>query len=452
MTQPASNLTLSKPPSHREIILPQTTYSEEAEKAVLGAILIDPSVLAEVDSMITANDFWSIRHSAIFAAMCALEADDVEIDPITLSEKFTDAEMKNIGGRAYITELGNSVPTSRNVMYYAEIVRRAARRRDLLRASDELRLLANDESLGIEQIIEATESRIDRLRAALPEPDERLAADGMEKARDHVEAVALAVSQNKNTTHVASGIRKLDNVLCGGFGRGELSVVIAQRHVGKTSLGFNLASTALANGHRVMFASVEFGYDKLLRQFVAFQSGVPSAHFERGTANAEQFGQFMQASIWVGERPFHILAKQPITMHKIARRTRVLTRRDEKLDIVIVDFIQGLAINRDPLNANWGIYQKMEYWTNALVSLAAECNVAMVVMAQANRRSQGRMPDMGDIEGGDYLAQRADVVTAMYRPKSEKGIIELGVHKNRISGEVTTVTVNQEYGTRRIRG
>lgn len=447
MTQLAlnsNNLTMN---GHREITIPQSAYSLEAESAVLGSILIDPSVLADVDGMITARDFWALKHEFIFSAMCALEADDVEIDIVTLADRFTDAELKEIGGRAYLVELTNNVPTSRNASYYAEIVRRAARRRDLLLASDELRKLAFDETLGIEQIIEATETRIDRLRATLPEPDERLAADGMEKALDYVEAVAA----RERLTYVPTGIHALDTVLCGGVGRGEVNVVIAQRHIGKTSLGFNIAANALASGHRVMFPTVEFGYDKLLRQFVAFKSGVPSAHFERGTANSDQYAKFMEASIWVGERPMHILAKQPITMHKIARRTRVLSRREKPLDIVIVDFIQGLSINRDPLNANWGIYQKMEYWTNALVNLAAECNVAMVIMAQANRRVNGRMPMMEDIEGGDYLAQRADVVIGMHRPKGEKGTLELGVHKNRISGEVTTVSATQEYGTRRIR-
>jgi replicative DNA helicase len=425
----------------------EVPQSLEAEKALLGAILINPHVIEEAREMVTSTDFFYLRHGIIFSAMCKFDDENIELDDIMMGEGFTDAQLKEIGGLAYIAELTQSVPHSGNVLHYADIVRRAARRRDLLVASDTLLDMAYDETLTPEQILDAIDVQLDGLRAHLPEPDARHASEGTNRAKLHV---ADVIEGTKNT-FVPSGIKRLDSALAGGFGRGEVSVVIAQRHKGKTSLAFNLARAALAADVTTLYCSVEFGYDKVLRQYVAFDCGVPSAFFERGAANAEQYTAFSRAADHVSTQPFYILAKQPITMNKIAKKVRQLTRGEFPLELVIVDFVQGLSVAQTPVTAKWGLYQKLEYWTNAFVQLAAEKNVAMVVMAQANRKSEGRMPDMSDIEGGDYLAQRADVVLGMNSSQESPTILDMQLHKNRVSGELAYLNVTLERGTRRIK-
>lgn len=428
-------------------LVKEAPQSIDAEKALLGAILIDPYLIEEVREVITSTDFFLLRHGLIFAAMCKLDDDDVTLDNVTLGETLTDAQIKEVGGFTYLAELMNGMPSMANVMHYADIIRRCARRRDLLHASDELLDMAYDETLTPEQILDAIDVQLDGLRAHLPEPDARHASEGTTRAKLHV---ADVIEGTKNT-FVPSGIKRLDQALAGGLGRGEVSVIIAQRHKGKTSMAFNLARAALAADVTTLYCSVEFGYDKVLRQYVAFESGIPSAFFERGAANAEQYTAFSHAADRVHAQPLYILAKQPITMNKIAKKVRQLTRGDFPLELVIVDFIQGLSIAQTPITAKWGLYQKLEYWTNSLVQLAAEKNVAMVVMAQANRKSEGRMPDMSDIEGGDYLAQRADVVLGMNSAKDTPTILDMQLHKNRVSGELAYLNVTLERGTRRIK-
>lgn len=304
-------------PSQPNFNIPDAPHSIEAEKALLGSVMINPDCIDDVRSLVQPSDFFLTRHETIFATMCALDDDDVEIDNVTLSDKFTDAQLKDVGGRAYIAELTLNIPSSLHVMHYADIVRRVARRRDLLRTADALRELAYDERLSVEQIIDATDTHIDSLRLSLPEPDARHASEGADRAKMYV----ADVIEGSVNTYVPTGIRAIDRGLGGGFGRGELAVVIAQRHKGKTSLAFNMLHAALAADVTALYCSVEFGYDKVLRQYIAFESGVPSAFYERGTANAEQYLAYTHAADKVKAQPFYILAKQPITMNKIAKRT-----------------------------------------------------------------------------------------------------------------------------------
>jgi replicative DNA helicase len=444
-TQLVPNSTRSLNP--RNLPFEAIPQSIDAEKALLGALLINPVALEDVRDLLESTDFFLLRHGYIFSVMCKLDDDDVELDLITLGEGFTDAQLKEIGGLAYIAELTNSVPTSLNVLHYADIVRRTARRRDLMAASDHLFSLAQDERLTDEQILDEIDMRLDGLRTRLPEPDARHVSEGIDRAKMHV---ADVIEGTKNT-YIPTGIRRLDQTLGGGLGLGELAVVIAQRHMGKTSLAFNIARAAQQADVPTLYCSVEFGYDKVLRQYIAFDCGIPSVYFERGTANAEQYTIYSHAADRVKQQPLYIQAKQPVTMNKVAKKIRQLTRGDFPLELVIIDFVQGLSVGQNNVTAKWGLYQKMEYWTNAFVQTAVDKNVAILAMTQANRKSEGRMPEMADIEGGDYIAQRADVVIGMHIGKDTPDMLDMKVHKNRVTGEKALLSVTLENGTRRIK-
>ena len=217
---------------------PNAPYSQEAEEAVIGSILINPPAFISVAAFLNADDFFLLRHAYIWQAFARLTERDEPIDPLTVSEELSNMRLLNdIGGTAYLVNLINKTPTSVYAEVYGRIVERTALRRRMMEVADKIRELAFDEEKNIETVINEAESAIFNLGESQVK---REFVPMWEALSDYYDRIEHMLQNQQQTVGVPSGFRDLDQLL-GGFQKSDLLVFAGRPGMGKCVTGDTLS-------------------------------------------------------------------------------------------------------------------------------------------------------------------------------------------------------------------
>ncbi|MCK6447900.1 MAG: replicative DNA helicase [Planctomycetes bacterium] len=388
----------------------------QAERSVLGAILLDSDRVTDAIELLRETDFYEPRHRHIFAAMRRLHDGARAIDLVTLrSELEARGEFEAIGGHLYVFELMQSVTTSAHLTHHAELVTSAARIRDCVRAADQLR----EDALGARRTAEDVDALLtqgmDRLAAigqGLTRGGPVIVSDGLEELLDRLCNPFTAAS-----CEFGSGFVELDE-LTGGFKRGDLIVLAARPSMGKTAFALNVAdhiALPVESDRRptVLVFSLEMSREQLVSRLVCARADVsaraegggPRSEHERA-ALYEAGGTLAGANLWIDDAS---------ALSTRAIRNRALrVRQKHKLDLIVVDYLQLITAPSGAESRQVAISQV----SGELKSLARELDVPVIAVSQLSRKVEERNPPrpmLSDLRESGAIEQDADVVILLYR-------------------------------------
>jgi replicative DNA helicase len=418
-------------------------HSIDAERAVLGAVIISPTGWSLAASCVKADDFYRDAHRRIFVSMAQLSERGAIIDLVTLKDALArSGELEEVGGAAYMASLVDGVPRSTNVPHYAAIVREYSRKRQAILLASQLVADAYD---GADSASEIIDSGISKLSGIIHE-----SGFGLVTIRDAVSRYVSAV-QSGDAGHVLpTGFVDLDTLIS-GFKPGDLVIVAARPSVGKSSLGLGFARNAAAIGQPAVFFTVEMTDEQLASRVLSWESGVSTAKLERQTATAEEYRIVQETANGI-EAPLAIVSTAT-TVTEIGAWCR-LAKQTTGLSLGVVDYIQLLVPEKDRARSEDSAQAQMAGISAGLKRIARELGMVIVAISQLNRAPEARKdkrPHTSDLRGSGALEQDCDIALLvfreeMYTPKPENvGTAEIIVAKNRTgpTGVVRLAFVNE---------
>ncbi|MBR7064489.1 MAG: replicative DNA helicase, partial [Treponema sp.] len=310
-------------------------HNQEAEQALLGALLLDWSAMPETAIFIKADQFYSIQNQLLYSALLSLYNQNIRGDTLTLINQLTkDGTLDKAGGASYIAELTNVVPTAANIKYYAEIIKDHAKRRELIKISNELKLMAVDESRSSKLIIEEAEKKIFALATETQESSVRNMKEVIGETTDIIEKQA----RNKDFTGIPTGFAALDE-LTDGFQESDLIIIGARPSIGKTALALSMMEYITVDRKIPCgFFSLEMAYTTIGKRLISQVSQIGAEKIRRGNLRTVDFSKMLDAAGLLYEAPLYIADTPNMRLLEL----RALARRlvsNNNVKIIFIDYI-----------------------------------------------------------------------------------------------------------------
>ena len=387
----------------------------EAEKSLLGALLLDDTAFPNVLEQLKPEDFYDPRHADIFRGMVGLYEKHRPIDLMTLSsELHTQRTLTTIGGSPYPTELANFVPTASHLDAYTDIVAQAALRRRLIRAGTDIATAAYDGATNITELLGAAEKQLFSVSDQAVKSDYSALGELLVDAYDRIEEL----HRNKGALRgLKTGFRDLDNKTA-GFQKGDLIVIGARPAMGKTTFAQNLAynvATRNSGNNGVLFFSMEMARSEIVDRMISDISGVDNWKIRTGNVSDEDFARIGDAMGEMDEVPLFLDDTSSMTVLELRNKAR-RAAHDHPLGMIIVDYLQLLQ-GSDRYAGNR--VQEVTEISRGLKTLARELEVPVVALAQLSRSVTGRddpRPVLSDLRESGSIEQDADLVMFLHRP------------------------------------
>src|SRR5580698_8280340 len=383
----------------------------DAERSVLGAILLDNNALNTAIETLRPDDFFLDQHRRVFTQMIALAEVQQAIDLITLTEELhRRGDLEASGGAPYLASLADGMPKVSNIEHYARIVKEKAMLRNLIHTTHNIQQRAFEGEDGADMILDNAESSIfllaeDRVKAGLiPVKD---------IVRDNFERLEKIFKEGKSITGIPTGYVELDK-LTSGLQPSKLLILAARPSQGKTALALNLAEDiSIRAGQPVAFFSLEMSKESLLQRLVASVAQIDAHKFRTGhlsrtdwTGMTDALGTISNAPLWVDDAGF-------ISVLEIGAKARRL-KRDKGLSLLIVDYLQLITARGRFGNRQ----EEVASISRGLKGLAKELQIPVLVLSQLTRAPERdeRGPQLSDLRESGAIEQDADVVMFIYRP------------------------------------
>jgi len=387
----------------------------EAERAVLGSLMIDPDAIIKVANFLRPEDFFRERHAWLYEAMRTLNERREPLDFVTIVDELERRErLEEIGGPAYLTDLIASTPTALYVDHYARIVERTAVLRRLIAAAGKIAELAYDESQEVDEVVDRaeqiifgiSESRIHRdltpIRAIMGGVVERI--DFLTRNRDTLMGVP-------------TGFTDLDRIL-GGMQKSDLVILAGRPGMGKTSFALSIAlNAARRNQARVAVFSLEMSNEQLVQRLLSMETAIDSHRLRLGHLQEEEWPILMEAANQLGATPIFIDDTPAASVNDLRTKARRLYA-EHGLDMILIDYMQLMTGSGGGNGRNENRQQEISYISRSLKSLARELNVPVIALSQLSRAVEARSdkrPMLSDLRESGSIEQDADVVLFIYR-------------------------------------
>ncbi len=385
--------------------------SQEAEQALLGSILIEPSVYLSVAAFLNADDFFIKRHEYIWQACSRLQERGDAIDYVTLARELQDmGVLDEIGGDAYLTSLANSTPTAMHAEVYGEMVARTATRRKMLQASDSIRQLALDEELPIEKVINEAEQA---LFSVSNSQIKREFVPIWQAASEYYDEIEKLLEIGTGAIGMPTGFSDLDDLL-GGFQKSDLVVFAGRPGMGKTSWMLSVALNLARKDRRVAIFTMEMGVEQMVQRLISMETGIGIQQLRTANISAREHTRLAEAIGRISVLPLFIDDTPSISPVEMRTKCRRL-QHESGLDIVMVDYMQLMSAGRAYENNR---VQEISYISRSLKELARELNVTVLSTAQLSRaveQRQDKKPQLSDLRESGTIEQDADAVLFLYR-------------------------------------
>ena len=383
----------------------------DAEKSVLGAMLISNEAVLLAHEMLTPDDFYSPAHREIFDAMIHLADNARPVDLITLDEELTrQGKLQGVGGLDTLIELSQFVPSAANVSAYIRIVDEKSTLRKLITAAGEIGRMSYTGDQETEEILAASEKLIYditmRKGGEMLKPIQPILVDTYEM-------IDRLVKNQGKIEGVATGYRELDELLTGLHG-GELVLLAARPSMGKTSLGMNIIENAsIRHNAKAAIFSLEMPGEQLAMRMLCTEARVNMQNVRRGVLQEDEWLRLCEAMALIGQANIHIDATSGITVPEIRSKARRL-QMEQGLDIIMIDYLQLMSGS-----GRFGSRQEeVSGISRQLKALAQELNVPVLALSQLSRAASGRAnhrPILSDIRDSGAIEQDADVVMFIHR-------------------------------------
>ncbi|MFJ3200965.1 replicative DNA helicase [Streptomyces sp. NPDC086989] len=434
-------------------------HNEEAEMAVLGAMLLEKSLVEPISAILTGGpaDFYKPQHQTIYMTICDLYARsrDPRIDQITVAaELLANGEISRIGGGAYLSTLVHSVPSTANATYYADLIRESAKLRAVLAATRRATTRALTAASTAAEILDAAMADLQAAASGAPAADVRLSV--AERWQGFIDELEVGADPNALDTPWPD----LNQVV--ELKPGQLVTVGAATGGGKSLFGMNLAAhVALTRGKPVLVASMEMGGSELMARLTAAEASIPLDRLIRRKLDEADWGRIFKAAPRLQNAGNFILDDSAnLTLGKIRARMRWMTSRGTPPAMVVADYLQLMTPEGTKSNATRA--NEVAELSRGLKLLAMEFEIPVVALAQFNRNAAGRQPQVTDFKDSSAIEQDSNVIVLLHRPLAEDGSdtterageIDLIVAKNRngAAGRTVALTFQGHYARLRSMG
>lgn len=414
-------------------------FSNEAEKSVLGGILLKQDVLEDIIEIVKINDFYKLAHQYIYEVMLECYNQGLGIDPIVITDKLKRKnKYEDIGGDEILFDIIESVPTAANVTNYARIVKEKSVLRGLINVGSQIVELAQDGYEEVDTILDKAESLIFKIGESKENKEIITLKELIQPELDRLEQVV----HNKGvTTGISSGFKNFDQ-MTSGFHDSDLVIIAARPSMGKTAFVLNLALNASVKQNKgVLVFSLEMSNSQIFQRLLAIESKIPLGKIRNGFIDEHEWGQLGIASGKLANSNIQIADVPNVTVLEIRAMARRV-KASGKLDMILIDYLQlikgvGKGDNRQ---------QEISDISRSLKGIARELNVPVIALSQLSRAPEqraDRRPMLSDLRDSGAIEQDADMVVFLYRDEyynedSEfKGIAEVIIGKQR-NGPVGT--------------
>ena len=418
-------------------------HNDEAERSVLGAILLEPEALITASEIILPTDFYKIGHQKIFDAMLALSDRGEPVDVVTVTEQLSATqELENVGGMSYLAELATAVPTSAHVEQYAKIIEEKSTLRRLIRTAADIIEDGYTREDEVEEVVAQAEARMMEVSHRKNSGDFRSIDDVLVETFANIEVLH---QHQGEVTGIPTGFDDLDKITA-GFQRNDLIIVAARPSVGKTAFALNIAqNVGTKTDENVAIFSLEMGADQLVMRMLCAEGNINAQSLRTGDLTDEDWDKLVMATGTLSNAGIYIDDSPGLRVNEIRSKCRRL-KQEHGLGMIIIDYLQLISgSGRSGENRQ----QEVSEISRSLKGLARELEVPVIALSQLSRgveQRQDKRPMMSDLRESGSIEQDADIVSFLYRDdyydkeSESSNMIEIIIAKQR-NGPTGTVTL-----------
>jgi replicative DNA helicase len=413
-------------------------HSLEAEKSVLGSVLIDKDALLKIADFLTPEDFYHNIHGLVFRAMVDLYDRRMPIDVITLTNYLEDRNLLNdIGGMSFLADLSTERFTSSHVVQYALIIKEKSTLRRLIKAGDEIIALGYEETEPLENLLETAEKSLFGVSQTF-----------LKERFVHIKEVLNQTYEKISNLHdseakqqyrgVPTGFQDLDNMLS-GLQPSDLVILAGRPSMGKTAFALNIAQNIAKNGSSVGIISLEMSKEQLVERMFCSLLSVDSWKLRTGKLAPEDFARMGPVMDDLNKMKIYIDDSSGSSIAELRAKTRRL-QMEHGLDALVIDYLQLMSSGKSSNNAMTNRTQEVSEISRSLKYLARELHIPIIALSQLSRAVETRpskIPQLSDLRESGSLEQDADIVLMIYREDyyeedtDRKGITDLFIRKHR---------------------
>ncbi len=430
------------------VVSQQIPHDSEAEKAVLGAVFLDPEAIIDASDVLQPDDFYEHANRIVFQAMLNISDREEVIDPVTLQDELKkNNQVDDIGGIAYVTELSMATPTAAHVTYYAKIVKRKAILRNLISTSQRIIQNAIEGSDDVTDILDDAESQIMGVSQDNASGGFKSIHDVLNTAMEEINSIP---DDGNMVTGLPSGFSELDKMTT-GFHDDELIILAARPGVGKTAFALNVAQfVGLKTDKTVAMFSLEMGAEQLVQRMLASEGLIDSQHLRTGQLTDEEWRKLVVAAGSLDNTSIYIDDTPGLKMSEIRAKARRLAKEKGNLGLIVIDYLQLIEGPRSESRQ-----QEVSAISRQLKKLAKELHIPVIALSQLSRsveQRQDKRPVLSDIRESGSIEQDADIVAFLYRDdyyRDERDEDDEGeVEAEEDNGEVEVIIEKNRSGTR----
>ncbi|MDP6490949.1 MAG: replicative DNA helicase [Kiritimatiellia bacterium] len=435
-------------------------YSEEAEKGVLGSILLDSVRVMDlcIEHRLDEQSFYAPVHRTVFEAMLGLHGQNRVIDVLTVSDQLRDAgKLDGVGGVAALNQLIDATPTAAHAEYYIDIVYQ----KHLLRRVISCARAAESECYGT---VDSADQLLGSVEQAFLDINEQRYGSvtpwstAVKETMSHVDTI---LETGKGVTGLSTGFENLDRITM-GLRAGEMIVLAARPSMGKTSLAMNIAENVAlgkmdpdGKQHTVGIFSLEMSYDALAMRMLCSHAAVPSQKIQRGYVSKVDHGKLVQAASVLNKAPIFLDDTGGLDVLELRARARRM-RKKHNVELIVIDYLQLMHSKE---YARQGRQIETSQISGNIKAMAKELRVPVLVLSQLSRAPEQRdsksgKPKLSDLRDSGAIEQDADVVYMLRRPCRYPdddqhddrllAIVDVAKHRNGPTGEVK-LNFEEEY-------
>jgi replicative DNA helicase len=421
--------------AHDQLLERPLPNSAEAERAILGSVILDNGLVSQAIELLKPEDFYVPSHRRVFLGMISLFERGSEINPILIGEELRrEGELEGVGGVTFITNLTYGLPRFTNIAHYAKIVRDNSLLRQLIKAANKI----TSEALEAEEEAELILDHAEQAIFALADERTRQGFAHVKPVADHIlEKVQEMAGRTAMLTGLTTGFNELDT-MTSGLQPSDLIIVAARPSMGKTSFALTLAQNAAIHAQAVVGVfSLEMSKESLVMRMLCSEGHVDAHRFRTGFLSRDEWGRLAGALGRLAETKIFIDDTPGISVLEMRAKARRLAAEQKKLDLIIVDYLQLMSGSSRRTESR---QQEVSQISRELKALAKELNVPLIALSQLSRAPESRTdhrPQLADLRESGAIEQDADVVAFIYREEQynrteeNAGIAEILVSKQR---------------------
>ncbi len=422
-------------------------HSEEAERAVLGALLVDPQRAPDVAEMLRPSDFFNPRHRLIFEVFHDLITRNVAVDLLAISSALkASGKLGEVGGNTYVAQLTTQVSSAAHLVHHAGLVRNTGLLRELITTATDVideSFTTQPDTDSVRELLDRSENSIYRINGTRDSSGAEVIGDIMVEAFKQLEQR----SHKREMGGVPSGFYQLDEML-GGFNPGEMTVIAARPSMGKTAFALNLldkaATTPIEGEDRqrvVLFFSLEMGATSIGHRMLCARARVDAHKLRTGKIPAEDYAELARAAGELERAKLFIDDTPGLSILALRSRARRIAS-NHGLDMIVIDYLQLMNAPKSESRQ-----QEISLISRSLKELARDLEVPLLALSQLSRAVENRdkkRPQLSDLRESGAIEQDADVVLMLYREEyyeqteenRNKAEIIIGKHRNGPTGAV----------------